>query len=200
MPKRRWGDAVMRDEEFLGQRRRGLEAEFFRKHNAELLEGLRRQRERKDAIAALHAASGIPETDILEELLGLGVTAPALAAFAIAPLVAVAWADGTVEAAERSAVLEEAHEMGLEEGTPGFALLEGWLRQKPPASLFEAWGRFTRELCLRLEPAAHKHLKDTTVARAERIARAAGRVAGLGSGISPGEAATIERIREAFAT
>jgi hypothetical protein len=50
----------------------------------------------------------------------------------LAPLVAVAWADGEVVRAERVLVLREARRCGLEPGTEPYERVRGWLDQGPP--------------------------------------------------------------------
>ena len=62
------------------------------------------------------------------------------------PLVVVAWADGTVDAKERKAVLEAAEGAGVAKGDAPHALLEAWLAVRPPENFMDAWEGYAREL------------------------------------------------------
>ena len=59
------------------------------------------------------------------------------AAILLAPLVQVAWAEGTVTDRERAVVFEVAARRGIEPGSPPRAQLEAWLRERPPDAVFE---------------------------------------------------------------
>ena len=63
-----------------------------------------------------------------------------LAALALAPLVEVAWADGSVTEAERQGVLEAAKAIGVEQhGEFARTTLRRWLHESPPTEALEAW-------------------------------------------------------------
>jgi hypothetical protein len=182
--------------EFLGDRKKALEESFFAKENAKLLERLKAQRETQEARAALAEVSGIRSDEILEKLCALGIGAETWTAISIAPLVEVAWADGKIDAKERSAVLSAAKANGIASGSPGFELLEGWLAQRPDARLLEAWGAFIVGLCAQLEPRSAAPSSRSSAARA--VAEAKGgflrlRQQGVGRG-----GALLGRLAKAF--
>ena len=49
-------------------------------------------------------------------------------------------ADGTIDAKERSAVLEAAADHGLRADSPGLELLESWLDERPHRDVLATWG------------------------------------------------------------
>ena len=101
-----------------------------------------------------------------------GMTAATLTAAALVPLLAVAWADGQLEEAERAEIMRDATADNL--GEPARTLLAGWLAVEPEPALFETWVEYIKDLLPRLEPQARETLRATTLARAKAIAEAAG--------------------------
>jgi len=97
-------------------RRMELEEEFFLKRDMELLQALREKTASKQRKQALAEASGIAHDDLLDQLIELDVSGETAAALSLVPLIAVAWADGTIDAKERTAVLDAAEELG--DGAP----------------------------------------------------------------------------------
>ena len=88
-------------ERVLGDRRKALEEEFFKKESEKLRARLREQADRETARAALAEASGIGDAEVLDRLVQLGMSAETFAALSLVPLVEVAWASGKVEPQER---------------------------------------------------------------------------------------------------
>jgi hypothetical protein len=81
-----------------------------------------------------------------------------------------------------------------------YALLEEWLKQKPPAKMLEAWIVYIRGLCEVLTPAERNEIKSIFLARARAVAEAAGGFLGLTSRISGQEAAMLTKLASAFGT
>src|SRR4029450_10355631 len=95
------------ENELLADRRKALEEEFFRKENERQRAALQARKKRDESKAALRE-TGIGDDALIDRLLDLGVAAEAVVALELAPLVAVAWADGTLDDRERAAVLRAA--------------------------------------------------------------------------------------------
>src|SRR5262245_66141994 len=85
----------------------------------------------------LRKASGMSDDAVLDKLVALGLKANTIAALSLVPLIAVAWADGTIQDNERSAILQGAHGKGLEQGSDGHELLQTWLSKQPDDQLFQ---------------------------------------------------------------
>ncbi|MDH3686399.1 MAG: hypothetical protein OEP95_09235 [Myxococcales bacterium] len=185
-------------EDFLGDRKKALEESFFAKQNAALLDKMREERERQVVVDALAANSNISNRHTLKKLVDLGLDTATWAALSIVPLVEVAWADGEVDGRERAAVLDAAHEHGVEKGTPSHELLESWLEKRPASSLFASWGAYAAEISSNLSPAEREELRANLAERAESVARAAGGILGIGS-ISTPERRVLDALSTPFA-
>lgn len=183
----------------LEERRRGLEEAFFAKHNRELLQRLREKAASETAIEDLKAASGVDDEALLGELVELGISAETLAALGLVPLVQVAWADGRIDPGESEAILEGAVAVGAEPGSPSYALLEGWLAEKPGSEMLGAWSDYVGGLGAVCSKGSMEALKAVTLKRAEKVAEAAGGVLGVHR-ISASERKVLSQIAEAFAT
>lgn len=184
----------------LEERKNILEEEFFRKQNAEVIARLRAAQERAQTREAMAATSGITDAAVLDRLIDQGLNPASVAAVALVPLVAVAWADRKLEEKERRAVLDEAASLGLTADMAGYELLDGWLRQAPPPSLLATWAEYARALASNMEAGDRREFRDTLLARAKAVATAAGGgFAGLGAKVSDAEQAVLRSVEEALA-
>ena len=182
----------------LADRRKALEEQFFRKQEEAAIAKLRAQREATEAKQALAAVSGISDDALLDRLLQLGIGPRAMAAVSLVPLVEVAWADGTLDPAERDAVLAAAKSAGLETGSTGYELLESWLTHRPGDELKHVWVQFTKWVAASMDAADRNRLKSELLGRARRVAEAAGGFLGLGSKVSRAEEAILTQLAAAF--
>ena len=96
---------VLVSNEILGGSRIALEEAFFARENAKLRQQLRDLDDTKRKKEALSAASGIANDAVLEKLAALNISSETVAALALVPLIAIAWADGSIDDKERAAVL-----------------------------------------------------------------------------------------------
>jgi hypothetical protein len=185
-------------DEFLGDRKKALEASFFARENARLLERMRSERRKHDAVDAIAAISRIDDRAILEKLVDLGIGPDTWAALSLVPLVEVAWASGRIEDKERHAILAAAADNGIAPGSSSYALLQNWLETRPSADLLAAWGAYAVELSARLSPQERTALRAELVERARHIAEATGGFLGLGS-VSEAEKQVIAELEKPFA-
>src|SRR5262249_14868488 len=118
--------------------------------------------------------------------------------FVLVPVVAVAWADGSVDERERAAILEAAERNGVAPGGPGHALLESWLATQPPPELLETWSHYTRAICAGLSAADRQWLASFVLQRVRAVARTSGGLLGLLS-VSRSEQELIDHIEKQFA-
>jgi hypothetical protein len=183
--------------DFLADRRKALEEEFFRQEDRRKLEALRAAAKRRATAAELREVSGIEDAAVLEELADLGITRETLAAVALAPLVHVAWADRRIADTERGMVLARAHDKGIESGSPAYQLLESWLKEPPPTALFEGWTRYVRSLSANLLPARAEELRRQILSFAREVALAAGGAMNLGK-ITEQQQRVLDAVEAAF--
>ncbi len=186
-------------EEFLGDRRRALEDEFFRRQERELLQQLRSTQEETSGQAALASATGLSDSAVLHTLSTLGITPDTLLALGLVPLVVVAWADGALDARERQAIVSGLSAAGLAADSPAAQLVHSWLSAPPPASLLAAWSSYTADLAAQLTPEERVHLRESVLGRARAVAEAAGGFLGFGSRISSAEEALLQQLATVFA-
>ncbi len=155
---------------------------------------------KKEAEAAKRQAyteAGIENAALIEALIELEISATAIAALSIVPLVEVAWADGEIQAKEREAIIKAAEEGGIEAGSANHDLLENWLSKKPGPELLETWKTYAQALEERLDSVVGNELKVRLMNRTKNIAKAAGGFLGIGS-ISAAEQRILDELEHAL--
>jgi tellurite resistance protein len=185
--------------EVLRDRGRSLEDEFFRREDQRLLAKLNELKAVETNREALAKASGVSKPEVLDKLLGLGIKAETVTALSLVPLVEVAWADGSLDAKERRAVLDRARESGVAPGSTAQTLLEAWLERRPDPKLLDAWTQMVRGIRDQLGPDEAARLKAGLLDHARAVASASGGVLGIGAKVSGAEAAMLAKLEAAFA-
>jgi hypothetical protein len=182
----------------LEDRGRALENQFFDKENKDKLAAMKSKLDGQRSREELRTASGMTDDAVLDKLAALGLRANTIAALSLVPLIAVAWADGSIQENERVAILEGARGKGLEQGTDGYELLQTWLAKKPSEELFTAWEAYIKALASQLNDEQNRLLKNQIVSFAKLVATSAGGILGFGK-VSSGEEQVLGRIEAAFA-
>jgi hypothetical protein len=174
--------------EFLGDRRVALEEAFFAKQSEELRRRLRDMDQARRNKEALSAASGITDDAVLGKLAALNIGSDTLAALSLVPLVAVAWADGSIDEKERSVAFSKAAEMGLDKEGIGHQLFK----------LLATWKDYIGALSAAMSPEAVVALRQELLDRARAVADAAGGILGLVMRVSPAEENVLKELEQAF--
>lgn len=185
------------DPHVLSDRKKALEEQFFARQERELVERVHREAAAKERRQELADASGIRDPAVLDRLVGLDLDGATVAALGLVPLIAVAWADGSIETREREAVLRAAGEAGVSRDRAAYVLLESWLARPPGAELVGAWKDYAGALAASLSEAERESFRREMVSRARSVAEAAGGFLGLGK-ISDAEEATIADLERAL--
>jgi hypothetical protein len=180
----------------LRDRGKSLEDEFFRREDQRLMQRLNELKAAEATREALAKASGITKPALLNELMELGIRAETVAALSAVPLVEVAWADSTLDAKERRAVVDRA---GVARESMAGALLEAWLDRRPDPKLLTAWTHLVQGMCEQLDPDGAARLKTGLLERAAAVAAASGGLFAISSKVSRSEAAMLARLEAAFA-
>lgn len=180
------------------ERGRKAEEEFFHREDQRLIERLRALKAKETARDSLSKASGITNAAVLDKLLMLEIPSETVAALSVVPLVEVAWADGSLDAKERAAVLAHVADAGFAPGSAEHVLLEAWLQKRPDPKLLVAWTHLVEGMCEKLSPDEMGRMKSTLLERARSVARASGGTLGLGSKVSKTEAAMLSNLESAF--
>ena len=184
-------------EDALHRRERALEAEFFQRKNQQLLDKLRATFEQKVTREKLQAATGITDPHVLERLIALQVRGETMSAFALYPLVEVAWADGSLDRAERDAILAAAAGEGILPGSPGYETLEAAMADGPTDARRKVWFAYAKGLAGRLDAEERRQVRDELLRRARKVAEASGGILGIAR-VSAKEKKVLDAIAEAF--
>ena len=185
-------------DELLERHERRLGEVFFQGEAEDIRAQLLLRAEEEAARGTLAEATGIEDPDVLAELAGLGIRVDTLAALTLIPLIDVAWADGEMDPRERRAILDAATATGSEPGSISHRLLEIWTEEQPPPDLTEAWRRFIRALCARLQRDEVTRLSANLLGRARNVAAAAGSRLQRAPHISPDEESCLAALAGTF--
>ncbi len=179
------------------ERERALEEAFFHQVDKKLLADLKAKLATEADRQQLAAATGFTDEELLDELVDIGVSAEAIAAMSLVPLILVAWADGKMDAKERPAILKAAREEGIAEPTPAGQLLRHWLDVKPKPQLATTWKHYTQVVAQKMSYKARASLCKDVLRRAQTTAKASGGSLGFNS-ISEYEKRVIAELKQAF--
>lgn len=186
------------DKGIFGAREKALEDQYMRQQEAKLLEKLRQDASLDEIATALAAKLQVDNPELLARAREAGVTTETAAAFFLAPLVQVAWAQGEVGKPEHDAVLRLSQDRGVELGTPAFAQLESWLASRPSDALFDA---ALDVIKAGFAPLSHSEREDRigrVLHACHEVAAASaskvGRYLGISDGVSTAESTVIEAI------
>jgi tellurite resistance protein len=177
-------------------RRRENEEEYFRKQDQELIEKLRRASAAEKARRDLDAVTGLHDPELLKEVELLGFTAETASLLPLIPILQVAWAEGSVSAAERALILDLAGHRGIVHNSPAGRQLASWLDHAPAPSVFTRAMRLIKAM-LASGSAESGLTADDLVKYCESIAHASGGILGIGS-VSAEERAALEQIETAL--
>jgi hypothetical protein len=179
-------------------REHGEEAVYFRKHDEKLLQKIREQAALEEVAQALAEKLRVDDRDLLNRVLDLGLTQDTGAAILLAPLVQVAWAEGSVSRREREVVFETAASRGIAAGSAAHAQLEAWLARRPSDALFETALAVMKAGLAVLPDGEREERVRQIVDACKRVAEATGgglaRLLGMNTGIVGQEAAALDAI------
>jgi hypothetical protein len=186
-----------------GDREKAIEEAYFRQEDARLLDKLRNKADLDDIAVALGEKLQIDDPALLQEVRGLSVTLDTAPALFLAPLVQVAWAEGKVSKAEHGTVLRLARQRGVEPGSPAYAQLEEWLRERPSDALFDTAVRVLKFAFDVLSLTEREERIKAIVQACHEVAEASGglgRLIGLGDGVSSVEDSLLDTINQRLRT
>jgi|SRR5687767_10765003 len=184
----------MPDKDLFADRARGLEEEFFRKKEQELIEKLRQNAKVATEKHQIGAAIGVSDEKTLNDLLELGYTRETVALLHLVPLVQVAWAEGNVSKRERELIMEAARARGIQVGSAAHKKLAEWLERRPTDGFFQKTLVIIQAILGALPEDQQEGSKRDLVAYCTRIAEASGGILGLGGKIDDAESALLRKI------
>jgi hypothetical protein len=178
------------------QRKTGLEEEYFRKKEQELIEQIRHRKAKQEERQGLAEAVGVADEEILATLEELGYTRETVKLLHLVPLAQIAWASGSVTPREREMVLRLCEWRGVEKDSPAWEQLNKWLDERPSDDFFLNTLRIIRHLL------DVQTVKEQVASRTDlisfciRIANASGGFLGVGSKVSAEEQMALDKIVE----
>ena len=187
----------MTESDFLDDRRRASEDDYFRKKDRELIEKMRAAAAADHMKSELSTKTGLSDPALLEELEALGFTPDTISVLPLVPIVEMAWAEGGITPAERTLLIKFARERGIAEGSPADRQLSDWMARQPSTDVFARATRLIRAMLDTGSPVGGKLTADDLIKYSESIASASGGILGIGK-ISPEERATLAKIVHAL--
>lgn len=178
-------------------RGKALEEAFFYQMDQELIELLSKRLQREEKIRLFANATGIRDRRRLEALVDSGFELSTLTAFIWVPLIFVAWADGTADGSEKSAIFDVLLNKGISQDTASMMIAHEWFRQSPNEDLWKTWEEFAAATMACLAPTIRNELIDEIVGLCHVVAHASGGFLGVGT-ISESEANVIDRVIRAL--
>jgi tellurite resistance protein len=164
----------------------------------ELAERQEVRRKAEQAAAELHHREEIAravggDIGLAERVRSLGFDGENAKVLRVLPLVAVAWADGSVSKRERAAVLDAAEKLGIAPGGSAWVRVAAWLEEYPSETLREQIMEILR-LAVAQDPSRATNIVEMMYA----VAESAGGFLGFGDKVSDSERAMIEAIAAQF--
>ena len=174
------------------------EDKYFQKLEQERRETQRREQElealrrtERDGIAVTLSTT----EEVAQEALELGFSAETARVLPLTPLIQVAWADGSVSAAEERSVTELAEAQGITRGSPSHDFLHRLLLEQPSDLFFE---RVNRVIAHMIASDPNTWVKKTLPELCHEVANASGGFFGFGNRISEEEETLINELTRRF--
>ena len=187
----------MTESDFLDDRRRASEDDYFRKKDRELIEKMRAAADADRMKNELSTKTGLSDPALLEDLEALGFTPDTISVLPLVPIVEMAWAEGGITPAERTLLVKFARERGIAEGSAADRQLSEWMARQPSTEVFARATRLIRAMLDTGSPEGGTLTADDLIKYSESIASASGGILGIGK-ISPEERATLAKIVHAL--
>lgn len=187
----------MTEHEFLDDRRRSLEEDYFRRKDRELIERMRQAAASEKARTELSAKTGLNDPGLVAELQELGFTPETLSVLPLVPVLQMAWAEDTITPAERALIVKLARARGISEGSAGDQLLSEWMARRPASEVFAQATRLIRAMLDAGGAGSATIDADDLIKYCESIAAASGGLLGIGS-VSAEERDTLAKIAAAL--
>lgn len=184
----------MVEHDSLQERGRALEEEYFRKKDRELVEKMQRAAREEEVRRDLSARTGLHDPALVQELQSLGFTSDTVSLLPLMPVIQVAWAEGGVTTAERSALNKLARARGISENSAADLQLQEWLSNRPEEEVFTSATRLIRAMLDEQAPQLAGLTADDLVKYCESIASASGGIFGFINRVSADERALLGSI------
>lgn len=173
------------------------EEKYFEERFAELRrdkrKALEKAAEETQRRRAMGEELGVDSDALLQRLRGLGYDEDTARVVDLLPLIHVAWADGEIQRAERSRILEVLSGRNISADSNAWLLVEALLETRPADAYMQESLGLLRDIL-----AESKRDARSVVDMCAAIAETAGGILGLGNKVSDEEAEAISNIAKAL--
>lgn len=187
----------MSQDDFLDDRRRASEDDYFRKKDRELIEKMRQAAAADRAKTELSTRTGLSDPALIAELGALGFTPDTISVLPLVPVVQMAWAEGGITPAERDMLIRLARGRGIAAGGAADQQLSDWMARRPSDDVFARAMRLIRAMLDTGTTVDGSLNADDVIRYSESIAAASGGLFGIGK-ISAEERETLGQIVSAL--
>jgi tellurite resistance protein len=181
-----------------GDREKAMEETYFRQEDAKLLDKLRQNAKLDEIATALRDQLHVQNPDLLLRVRNLGITVDKAPALFLAPLLQVAWADGSVSKDERETVLRLARERDVDPDSPAYAQIVEWLKVRPSDEIFDTAVQVLKAGFSVLPPAEQEERLQRVVEACNEVAMTSGgglaQLLRLGNSVSSMESSMLDKI------
>jgi len=184
---------MMAESDFMDDRRRVSEEDYFRKKDRELVEKMRQAAAADRAKSEMSTKTGLNDPELIHELHELGFTPETISVLPLVPIIQMAWAEGGITPVERKLLVTLARERGIAEGSAADRQLSEWMARKPSPDVFARATRLIRAMLATGSKEGDALTADDLIRYCESIAAASGGILGIGR-ISADERATLVKI------
>jgi hypothetical protein len=181
-------------DEAFHKRERFYEEEYFHKREQEFIAAIRRRQARQGEIKELGAKLGVSDPGLIEAILDLGFSAQLSPLLFLAPVVRMAWVDGSVSPQERKMIVELARKDGVAEHGVADLLLAEWLEKKPSEAFFYDTLLAIRAVLLAIPREQADARRTETISRAKALATAPEGLLHIGAGVLEPEQRLLDSI------
>lgn len=182
----------------LDDRRAGYETGYFRNKDAALVAKLKSVFDAKISKEEIRKQTGITDDEALDRFVNIIERKELLSAFKLYPLVEIAWADGSLDAKESTAIEAAAEKAGVLRGSAAFERLAAWMRSGPTDNARTVWRLYASQLRKTLAKEELDTFRNDLLKFANTVAEASGGLFGIFNSTSSGEAQVIEEIKKAL--
>jgi len=174
-----------------------LEEQWFHEKEARRRQQMREEFERKAADEhrkrEIAGQLGTDDEAVVERIHALGLAGDVVEIIHLLPLVQIAWADGAVSIAERTAILRAVEAHGVAPGSPAATFMASLLESRPSDTLLDEILAILRDIL------AARDLHPTSMLEAcQKVAEASGGLLGLGNKVSAEERDAIQKVVRAL--
>jgi hypothetical protein len=176
------------------------EEEYFHQLDAELIEQMRRCAASEEWHRRMAEAFQIGDRKVHETLRRLGYEPTSAPLLRLAPLIQVAWSDGTMSPAERECISAIASLHEVREKSPAFPQFLSWLTRRPSDEFFLGTLEILREILASMPPEQRTVCRSAVIDGCKKVASAGCAIFGWSSRICKAKKKLIAEIERKLGT